>query len=365
MARSIEERASFEQIRYANCWEDADILCEGLRPGEGLRCLSIASGGDNSFALLAEGAEVVAADLSPAQLALVELKAAAIRELQHDETLAFLGVRDSSERMAVYRSLRPRLSPEAQTYWDGHPDLVDSGVIHHGKFERYFRLFRTRVLPWIHGRRTVLALLERRDEAARQRFYRQRWDTWRWRLLFRVFFSRFVMGRLGRDPEFFRYVEGSVAERILERTRYALTALAPHENPYIEYILTGNFCRQLPRFLQSEPFFAIKRRLDRLTLYHGTVQDAAKVHANEGFDCFNLSDIFEYMDPEACSEIYGALLETARPRARFAYWNMLAPRSCPEQFRQRVRPLVEDGERLFARDKAFFYSAFVLEQVAE
>ena len=27
----------------------------------------------------------------------------------------------------------------------------------------------------------------------REAFYRNRWDTWRWRLLFRVFFSRFVI----------------------------------------------------------------------------------------------------------------------------------------------------------------------------
>ncbi len=41
------------------------------------------------------------------------------------------------------------------------------------------------------------------------------------------------MGRLGRDPEFFRYVEGSVAERILERVEYALTVPAsPLESLY-------------------------------------------------------------------------------------------------------------------------------------
>ena len=363
MAGSIEERASFEQIRYANCWEDADILCEGLRPKEGKRCLSIASGGDNSFALLAEGAEVVAADLSPAQLALVELKAAAIRELDREETLAFLGVRDSSERAPIYRRLRSHLSEEARAYWDVRSDVVGSGVIHYGKFERYFGLFRTRVLPWVHGHRMILSLLEPRDEEARNTFYKEKWNTLRWRLLFRVFFSRFVMGRLGRDPEFFRYVEGSVSERILERTRYALTTLAPDENPFMEYILTGNFNRRLPRYLRPEPYEAIKQHLGRLTLFRGTVEEAARTHAGAGFDCFNLSDIFEYLAQDACRDIYGILMNNARPEARFAYWNMLTPRKCPEEFRHRICTLNDESQRLFARDKAFFYSAFVLEQV--
>ena len=65
-------------------------------------------------------------------------------------------------------------------------------------------------------------------------------DTWRWRILFRLFFSRVVMGRLGRDPSFFRYVEGSVADRILARTRHALTALNPADYPYLQWILTGH-----------------------------------------------------------------------------------------------------------------------------
>jgi S-adenosylmethionine-diacylglycerol 3-amino-3-carboxypropyl transferase len=361
-SESIEERASFDLIRYANCWEDADVLCEALGPSEGRRFLSVASGGDNSLALVAEGAEVVAADLSPAQLHLVELKTAAIRHLDHEQALAFLGVLGGTDRSAVYRRLRADLTPEARAFWDARADVIAQGVIHHGKFEGYFRLFRKRVLPLVHRRRTVLQLLRERDEAGRVKFYEERWNNLRWRLLFRVFFGRFVMGRLGRDPEFFRFVEGSVAERILGRTRYALTVLPTHRNPYLEYILTGNFSSQRPRFLRPTPFAALKQRLDRLVLFRGTVQDAAREHGAGGFDGFNLSDIFEYLDPPTCREVYGPLLDVARPTARLAYWNMLVPRSCPGEFEHRVRSLTEEANRLFRRDLAFFYSAFILEE---
>jgi len=361
---SIEDRASFDIIRYANCWEDADVLCEALRPAEGRRFLSVASGGDNSFALVAEGAEVVAADLSPAQLHLVELKAATIRRLDYEPALAFLGVLSSSDRLATYRRLRRDLTPDGRAFWDRSPEVIESGVIHHGKFEGFFRLFRKRALPLVHRRRTVLQLLRERDEAGRVRFYEERWNNPRWRLLFRIFFGRFVMGRLGRDPEFFRYVEGSVSERILGRTRYALTVLPTDRNPYLEYILTGNFEKERPRFLRPAPFESLKQRLDRLILFRGAVQDAAREHGAGGFDGFNLSDIFEYLDPPTCASVYGPLLDTARPAARFAYWNMLVPRSCPRELEHRVRPLTDEADRLFRRDLAFFYSAFVLEEAA-
>lgn len=360
---SIEDRASFGLIRYANCWEDADVLCAALRPAAGKRFLSIASGGDNSFALAAEGAEVVAADLSAAQLALVELKASTIKHLGHSEALAFLGVRPSDERLRTFEKLKPGLSVAARSFWEKRPRALATGVIHQGKFESYFRLFRQRLLPLVHSRRTITRLLEERDPQERHDFYRREWDNLRWRLLFRLFFSRFVMGRLGRDPEFFRYVEGSVATRILERTRYALTELPTHENPYLEYILTGNFGRTLPRFLRPGPFVALKERVDRVTLYHGPVQEAARSLARDGFDGFNLSDIFEYLDSDTCRSIYASLLDAARAGARFAYWNMLVPRSCPDELADRVRPLREEADRLFAQDLAFFYSAFRLEGV--
>ena len=76
------EVADFSRIRYAQCWEDADILLEGLAVREGDVCVSIASAGENSLSLLTGNpAKVVAIDLNPAQLACVDLRRAAYRVL--------------------------------------------------------------------------------------------------------------------------------------------------------------------------------------------------------------------------------------------------------------------------------------------
>lgn len=359
----IDARARFDIIRYANSWEDADVLCEALRPAPGKRMLAIASAGDNAFALLAGGAEVVAADLSAAQLALVELKRAAIRQLDDDALLHFLGVIPSAARVPLtrgipraarndtYRSLE--LPAVTRAYWDANLDAIESGVIHNGRFENYFRLFRKWVLPLVHSRRDVENLLAPKNDEERKRFYREEWNTWRWRAMFRVFFSRFVMGRTGRDPEFFRYVEGSVAERIFKRAEYALSVLPPHANPYLASIFTGNYRAVLPRYLRD--LDALRANLDKLTLVQGSIEEAA----TGKFDGFYLSDIFEYMDPAMSAAMYERLLSAANPRARFAYWNLLVPRRGPAE---RVRALDDEARTLFARDLAFFYSAFVLEE---
>lgn len=364
MAESISarDRVAWSRIRYASVWEDADVLCEALAPAAGGgRLLTIASGGDNALAMLTLPAdEVIAVDLNPAQLACLELRVAAFRALDDGALLAFLGVDPAKDRLQTYASLRGSLSAGARGFWDANLPLVETGVIHVGRFERYLRSFRKWVLPWVHSRRTLDGLLEPRSPAEQRRFYEEVWDTARWRWLFRIFFSRAVMGRAGRDPALFDHVEGSVAERLLARTGSALSEIPTSTNPYLTYIMTGNYpAGARPRYLRPEHIPTIRERLDRLSWLHGGVEAAG-----EGpYAGFNLSDVFEYMTPAEHERVYGELLRRSRPGARLVYWNMLAPRACPDRFLDRVRPLTELASDLHRRDRAFFYQALHVDEV--
>jgi S-adenosylmethionine-diacylglycerol 3-amino-3-carboxypropyl transferase len=362
---AIEARTRFNFVRYANCWEDADILVDALQAGPGKRILSIASAGDNSLALLATGAEVVAADLNPSQLACVEIRCAAFRRLEHHTMLEFLGIKDSNERLRIYVHLRNELTEPAKHFWDAREREISAGVIHHGKFEKYFQTFRRCVLPLTQSQTNLRRLIEPKSTADRITFWNQSWNNWRWRTLLRVFFSRFVMGRLGRDPEFFRYVDGSIADQIQRRAKYALTVLPTDSNPYLRYIATGNYSAPvaLPRYLRRENFEPIRNGLDRLTLFQGPIQEAAKVHAGNGWDGFNLSDIFEYVSDTSAAKLYGSLLRHANPNARLAYWNTFVPRRCPNEFRNNVRQLDDLSQACFERDQAFFYNHFQIDEV--
>lgn len=359
--RSIDERAAFHFIRYASVWEDADVLCAALRPvARGGRLLSIASAGDNALALLTlDPREVVAVDLSEAQLSAVALRIVVLRAMEPPAVLRFLGVTDSDDRLATYAALRSELPPYARAFWDAHPAAVAGGVIHAGRFERYLRLFRRRVLPLIHRGRRIERLLNPASLAEQERFYRDEWDTLRWRLVFRLFFSRFVMGRLGRDPAFFEHVEGRVGDRILARTRHALTAIPVRTNPYLTYIMTGNYAPDaLPLYLRPESVPVIRQRLDRLSLVRGPAESVPGP-----LDGFNLSDVFEYMSPSAHELTYAALVQHAAPGARLVYWNMLAPRGPAAAAADRVRPLADLAAELHARDNAWFYQALHVDEV--
>ncbi len=364
MSTEVAAKADFSGIRYAQCWEDADILLEALNLKPGFRALSISSAGDNSLALLARNPEqVIAVDLSAAQLYCLELRVAAYRELEHYELLELMGSRPSHRRAEIYSRCRSQLSADALAFWDRNASAVESGIGAAGKFENYFRLFRERALPLVHSRSTVNALLQPRDRAEREQFYANSWNTWRWRLLFKLFFSRTVMGRLGRDPSFFTYVEGSVADRILARAHYALTELSPAENPYLHWILTGGHGDALPFALRAENFDAIRSNLDKLEWRQAPLEDALADAGAGYFNAYNLSDIFEYMSAENTARLLEKLAIGGRAGARLAYWNMLAPRSRPDNLSGVLSRCDDEAAALYRQDKAFFYSAFIVEEV--
>lgn len=364
MRSEAAQQADFSAFRYAQCWEDADVLLEAVQVQPGDHCVSIASAGDNVLAMLSRAPErIVALDLSSAQLAALELRVAAYRVLTHSEVLVLVGSKPGNHRDQLYRRCREHLSDTARRFWDSQPPAIARGIGSCGKFERYFALFRKRILPLVHSHSKVERLLQSKTRDQRIHFYTSEWDTLRWRLLFKVFFSRTVMGRLGRDPSFFRYVEGSVADRILNRTRYALTELDPAENPYVQWILSGTHPTALPYALRPENFEPIRRNLDRLEWRQQSLEEYLDTLDARLVNCYNLSDIFEYMSQENYERLLHRLVRAAKPGCRLVYWNMLADRSRPHSMRDQLRQLKDVASALHARDKAFFYSALVVEEV--
>jgi S-adenosylmethionine-diacylglycerol 3-amino-3-carboxypropyl transferase len=348
-------------IRYASVWEDADVLCRALAPrAKGGKVLSIASAGDNALALLSLGARrVVAVDLNPDQLACVEIRRAAFAGLPDPQVAPFLGVGPDPGRRRAYDGLRHRLEPAARRFWDAHPDWVEAGVMHAGRFERYLFLFGRRFLPLLQPGPWRRALLGSDEPAVQDRIYRQGWDHPLWRGFFKLFFSRALMGAFGRERAFYAQVQGSVADRILERTRRAFCTVPAASNPYLQAIVHGGFQAQaLPYYLRPAVRPLIRARLERLHCHLGPVQDAP----GGPFHAFNLSDLFEYLDPTAFASVYGALVGRAAPGARLAWWNLLLERRSPLAGRG-VRRLTAQAARLHKQERAWFYGSLELDEV--
>ncbi|MGZ5303363.1 MAG: DUF3419 family protein [Bacteroidia bacterium] len=359
MAKEID--VNFNILRYANCWEDAEILLHALSPKTGSKILSIGSAGDNTFSLLTTDPElVIAVDISPTQLYLIELKCACFQHLKYSQTLEFLGFKPSIERSKTYSQIRSGLTSEAANYWDNHLETINEGVIFEGKFEKYLLLFCRKVLPYIHSRKNTSRLFQQKSEQEQKAFYDKHWNTWRWWLLFKIFFSRFVMGRFGRDPKFMKEVKLNVSDFIYKQAEKCLSSVEVSQNHYLRFMLQGSFNEALPHYIREENYDKIRANLSKLKLVKGYVQDAKEFGP---FQYFNLSNIFEYMDAEMFRSVSEQVINMADKKAKLAYWNLMVPRKISKIYPEQIRSLEHISELLHEQDKCFFYSNFLVEEV--
>jgi len=360
----IFARPAFDPtLLYARVWEDDLVLRDGLRIEPGDRVFSVASAGENGFSLLQDDpSEVVLLDRNATQMALVRLKIAALRHLEPRDGRRLFGFDDASrsERLRLYQSLRSELDSADRARFDAAEDVVGNGLLHAGKFERYLATFRRVILPLVQTRATVDEMTRLRDPASQQRLYRERWDSRRWRALFRMFFGRRIMQRMGRERAFFNHVTAtSIGDVFRDRARKALCDMPVADNPYLLWILTGRSLA--PAWLDERTAPLIRSRLERLTLVEADLLDyLGRPAAGRRFDAHNLSDVFEYMPEGAAEGALRTLHAASEPGARLVYWNLLVPRDAsalPELYASEKAL----ADTLHARDRAFFYGRLVIE----
>jgi len=358
----------FEDVLYANAWEDPAVDRAALRIQPSDVVLSITSGGCNVLTfLLDDPRKVIALDLNPHQNHLLELKAAAFRKLSHRQLLAFFGVRTSSSRLALYRDrLRPDLSNAARRFWDGRPSKIARGLIHAGRYEKYMRLLR-KVLITPTGRgRLARKMFEAGDPTERERLYRRRWLGPGWTLLTRVMLSRRLNSHFF-DKAFFAYLDRDVSfgRHFAAKAEHALVRLPMKDNYFLSYILFGRYYdeRHLPPYLRRENFRMIRDRLDRIEI----VTDGAAHHlaglGDSSVAKFNFSNIFEWMTPRAFEDILRETVRVARDGAVLAYRNLLVPRERPASLERWIRPCPELAKPLGEADLSFIYDRYIVEQV--
>lgn len=352
----MKTKDKFSFIRYSNCWEDSKILLKALQIKEGEIGLSIASGGDNTFALLLSNPEkIYAFDINRTQLHLMKLKMAVIENLSYEEALAFLGVKESGDRLTTFFSLKGKLDSESYEYFDERRELISQGVLHVGKFERYFQIFRRVVCPLFCSKKKLYEFCNLSSLNEQREFYEKHIDNRRFRMLFKIFFGVKVMGSLGRDRSFYQHVEdtGDVGGDIKKRFEFGIFHSKNHSNPYLSYILRGNYSENsLPIYLRREYFELIRERLSKIVFFHGTLMDLEQV---EKFDFLNLSDIFEYLSEEDFLKNVEKLEKMSKEGSRIALWNMQNRRYLPKE---KFQLMEEESRGLFLENQSYFYRDF-------
>ena len=119
---------------YTQSWEDPRPDAKALRIAPGDSCLTLTSGGCNALNLLLLGAgSVVAVDCNPAQSALLELKAVALRRLPFDDVWRLFGDGvHPNARQLFEAKLAPFLSQASADFWRARMWYFDHGLYYQG-----------------------------------------------------------------------------------------------------------------------------------------------------------------------------------------------------------------------------------------
>ncbi len=354
----VAQSLALDRVRYSQVWEDHRLLERGLQIVSDDDVLSITSAGDNALALLlCEPKSVTAIDMNPAQCALLELKVAAIRALEHAEFAVLLGVREGAARTELYDELRSQLPESARTFWDARLDDIEVGLIHRGRLENYIGGFAREHLPELWPDDLLDRLIGSPDLATQAALFRDEGLTPEFAQRFSWYFGREMMEQNGRDPAQFAHVEGGdVGDYFLRRFSWAMTELPLADNFYVEFFLSARY-RDLelgPSFLRPSNYPRLRSLLPRLRVVLGELEQLPAGSYSKA----NLSDIFEYMSPELNAAVFGLLADRLRSGGRVAWWNLLVPRSVPDSLHDRLRPLPDLSQRLWEQDRSWFYRSF-------
>mgnify|MGYP001559788449 CR=1 FL=1 len=354
-------------ISYSLCWEDPLILSEALKISEEDNVLSIISGGENILSLLLKNPKkVVGIDIKMEQIYLAKLKISCIENLEFEEFVKFLGIKYSNNRLEIFNNIKKYLQKEEVEYWENNLDSIRIGIVHCGKFERYLAKFRKYFLPLIISKRRIneFLLLDSLDK--QERFYRTYWNNWRFRLLFRIFFSKKGL-ESGRDKQYFRYSsQNKVSDYYLERVKHSLTEIPIRTNFFMHYILTGTIPVPFENhpYLDKDNFNKLKGILKnkKIEFVNLDIYEFLKNSKEKSFSKFNLSDIFEAKTQEEYEDLLKEIIRVSRKNSIVCYWNNLANRS-DHCF---INNLIKDkdmSEDLYNKDRVHFYSRFIIENV--
>jgi S-adenosylmethionine-diacylglycerol 3-amino-3-carboxypropyl transferase len=317
---------------YNTCWEDPrlDRVALELTPQD--RLLVITSAGCNALDYLLGGVgHVYAVDMNPRQNALLELKVAAIRQLDYEQLFQMFGHGHLPGAEAIYAAkLRSSLSNPSRKYWDRWIRFFD-----HPKKSFYYRgtsgafalMMRNYLFKVARCHREVFELLDAPTLADQQRMYPK---------IKEKIWSRSVRFAMNRDAtlsmlgvpraqrkQIDEQYPGGIVKFVEDSMDAVFSQIPLQDNYFWRVYITGSYTPNCcPEYLKPHNHEKLQKgALDRLTIQTDSVEGFLKRH-NGLISRFVLLDHMDWLSdhyfPLLESE-WQAILHRAAPKTRILW----------------------------------------------
>jgi S-adenosylmethionine-diacylglycerol 3-amino-3-carboxypropyl transferase len=273
-------------------------------------------------------------DSNPRQTALVELKIAAIRELEHPDFFSIFGRGRHREFRPLYRDrLRPHLSPFARRFWDGRTAWFSgrgwrNSFFWYGLSGLFARLARMYTASQPNLRRALDELLACRNLETQQRIFKEQVEPKLWNKGIELLLRRSVTMTLLGIPftqrrEVQAHFGNDLPQFIRAVTRHVFMNVPIWKNYFWTLYMRGHYTEDCcPEYLVKENYERLKEGMvDCIELHTCSVTEFLR-KTPDRISKFVLLDHMDWMSewfPEALAEEWEQILHKARPGARVIF----------------------------------------------
>jgi S-adenosylmethionine-diacylglycerol 3-amino-3-carboxypropyl transferase len=329
----------YQQLNYSIGNEDSAVEAQALGIKTNDRVLCVTASGDRPLNLLTTPcAHVYSVDMNHSQTYLLELKFAAINNLDYEKYLGFLGCTPCIYRESIFNEIKPYLSSEAIKFWFKHKRMLRKGVIYQGKVERLaaqaakiFKILRPKAIK---------QLFLFTDLQVQREFVNNIWDHYLLRKSFSLMLHPKVVKVLSNDPGMYAYVDSAIhpGKYIYQRMLNYLQHNLASKSPLLQLVLLGKI---LPEayfpYLTFIGYAQIRSKADCLTFSTDNIIDFLHRTDKLSFDAFSMSDIASYMPQEVFHRMLEGMYAAAKPDARFCIREFMSRREIPSYLAGRLQ----------------------------
>ena len=355
-----KDQIELYNLIFTQNWEDPNSDIKALRISQGDSIMTITSGGCNTLQFLCYDPEIIyAVDINPSQSFLLEMKIGAIKTLNYDQFIEFLGLLSSDTRIEQYQKIRNCLSEDAAHFWDHHLKIIEKGFLIRGRYENFVK-YVGKLIQLIQGRKRVRGLFANENLDRQKEFYDTFWDTKRTRLIFNLFFNKYILARRGLKADYFHFDDGSAsfAESFFKKFSHAARDIPIDSNYFLQLYVMGKYrsLQEAPRYLRKEHYEIIKSRVGKIRIVTDDAKKWLMSMPDFSLDCFSLSNICELMSLEDTGTLFNEVFRSSTNGGRICFRNLMIPREVPVSLLKNIRKNQQLTNDIFSMDRSFVYS---------
>lgn len=350
----------FSRLSYSIGNEDwtTEQSALDLQPEDHVLCIT-ASGDRPLNLLIRECKRMVCIDANPIQNFLLELKIAAMVNLEYHDYLAFLGAIPGNHRVKTFQKLIPHLKPATAAFWMEHVKMIRKGVLYQGEVERLTQV--TSLLAGMIRGKKIKRLFAMDNLEDQRKFVHEKWNSFFWRKMFEVILNPVLSRLIIQDPGLVNV--GKTIEPgsyIYHRINTSLDRRLAKQNLLLSLILKGHVSQEAySPYLKEKGVNAIKKHLQSIEIHTADIVSFVESIKEPTFDAFSLSDVISYLSYSDFLRLLKAIVRCAKPGARFCMRQFLSSHEIPEELASYFHRNTSLEKDLEERDNCFVYRFMV------